>query len=236
MKRIVLLCCVLMAVAVTLSATAPPSITELETPYLALRQSVRFGGVQYAAGVVNYGPVGTPIVIHGVNFGSAGSVVFHGTATPVPYSTGDPTSISVSVPNGATTGTIVVTANALNSNAVPFIVTVGNYSASCSQTPLPPPAPVIASLTPSSGPVGTSVTITGSNFGATQGASTVAVAGLAATVVSWKATSIIIWVPNSTPTGSLAPVTVTVANQPSNAVGFNVPTVPTPDPNCTLTQ
>ncbi len=42
-------------------------------------------------------------------------------------------------------------------------------------------APYISGLSVSSGPVGTSVTITGTNFGATQGSSTVKFNGTAAT-------------------------------------------------------
>src|SRR6266699_2026123 len=52
-------------------------------------------------------------------------------------------------------------------------------------------APSITSLTPASGAVGTSVTIAGANFGATQGTSTVTFNGTAATPTSWSATSIV---------------------------------------------
>ena len=48
-------------------------------------------------------------------------------------------------------------------------------------------APSITSLSPTSGAVGASVTITGTNFGSTQGASTVAFNGTAATLTSWSA-------------------------------------------------
>src|SRR6267378_476088 len=60
----------------------------------------------------------------------------------------------------------------------------------------PPPAPGILKLSPLSGFPGTSVTITGVNFGATQGASTVTFNGVAATTVTnWSDTSITAIVP-----------------------------------------
>jgi Bacterial Ig-like domain (group 3)/IPT/TIG domain len=83
-------------------------------------------------------------------------------------------------------------------------------------------APSITSLTPNSGPVGTSVTIAGANFGATQGTSTVTFNGTAATVASaanWSATSIVVPVPTGATTG---PVVVTVGGAASNGVTFTV--------------
>ena len=52
--------------------------------------------------------------------------------------------------------------------------------------------PTMTSLSPTSGAVGTSVTITGTNFGATQGTSTVTFNGTTATPTSWSATSIVV--------------------------------------------
>jgi len=45
------------------------------------------------------------------------------------------------------------------------------------------PSPTITNIWPTSGPVGTSVTITGTGFGSTQGASTVAFGGVLATAI-----------------------------------------------------
>jgi len=64
---------------------------------------------------------------------------------------------------GATTGNVVVTVGGVASNGVSFTVTA--------------PGPSITSLNPTSGLVGASVTITGANFGATQGTSTVTFSG-----------------------------------------------------------
>jgi Bacterial Ig domain/IPT/TIG domain/Putative collagen-binding domain of a collagenase len=85
-----------------------------------------------------------------------------------------------------------------------------------------PPQANIASLSPTSGVIGTSVTITGANFGATQGTSTVKFNGTTATPTSWSATSIIAPVPAGTTTGN---VVVTVGGAASNGMSFTV----TPD-------
>ena len=81
------------------------------------------------------------------------------------------------------------------------------------------PSPSITSLTPASGTVGTSVTIAGTNFGATQGASTVKFNGTMGTPTSWSATSIVVSVPSGVTTGN---VTVTVGGVTSNSVSFDV--------------
>jgi hypothetical protein len=94
----------------------------------------------------------------------------------------------------------------------------GNYD-SLTIVPTPVAAPAISSLSTTSGPVGTSVTVTGSNFGATQGASTVTFNGTVATPSSWSATSIAVPVPAAATTG---PVVVTVNGQASNSVTFTV--------------
>src|SRR5260370_38533461 len=82
-----------------------------------------------------------------------------------------------------------------------------------------PPAPSIARLNPVSGVVGTAVTISGANFGATQGTSTVTFNGIAATVTSWSSTSIVAPVPVGATTGN---VVVTVGGVASNGVSFMV--------------
>src|SRR5712691_421552 len=87
-----------------------------------------------------------------------------------------------------------------------------------------PPAPSIASLNPVSGVIGTSVTLTGTNFGATQGTSTATFNGIAATVTSWSATSVVVLVPAGATTGN---VVVTVGSVASNGVSYMV-TIPAP--------
>jgi hypothetical protein len=115
------------------------------------------------------GVVGTCVTITGTNFGSTkgtSTVTFNGTAaTPTSWSA---TSVVAPVPTGATTGSVVVTVSNHASNGVTFTLT-----------------PSITSLSTSSGAVGASVTITGANFGSTQGTSTVKFNGTTATPSSW---------------------------------------------------
>jgi IPT/TIG domain-containing protein len=152
------------------------------------------------------GTVGTSVTITGANFGTtqgSSTVTFNGTAATV--TSWSATSIATIVPTGATTGNVVITVGGQASNAVSFTVTAAGLS--------------ITGLNPTAGPVGTSVTITGTNFGATQGTSTVAFNGTAATVTSWSATNIVTTVPAGATTGT---VVVSVGGQNSNGVTFTV--------------
>jgi hypothetical protein len=80
--------------------------------------------------------------------------------------------------------------------------------------------PIITSLSTNSGPVGTSVTITGNNFGTQQGTSTVTFNGTAAAAASsWSNTSITVTVPTGATSGN---VVVTVNGLASNGVNFTV--------------
>src|SRR5262249_15227706 len=90
------------------------------------------------------------------------------------------------------------------------------------------PAPSISSISPTSGIVGTAVTITGTNFGSSQGSGTVSFNGAVATVTSWSATSIQATVPSTASTGNVIVFasgvnsngkTVTVAPQITNLWG-----------------
>ena len=155
------------------------------------------------------GAVGASVTVTGTNFGATkgtSTVTFNGTtATPTTWSA---TSIVVPVPAGATTGNVVVTVGGVASNGVAFTVL---------------PTPSVTSLAPTSGAVGASVTITGTNFGATQGTSTVTFNGTAATPTTWSATSIVVPVPAGATTGN---VVVTVGGLASNGVAFTVGTPP----------
>jgi hypothetical protein len=164
----------------------------------------------------NSGLIGASVTIAGANFGAtqgSSTIKFNGTAaTPTSWSA---TSLAAPVPAGATTGNVVVTVGGVSSNGVNFSVTV--------------PTPQINSLNPTSGLVGTSVTIAGSNFGATQGTNTVKFNGTTAAPKSWSASSIVASVPTGATTGN---VVVTVSGVASNGVSFTVqadttpPTVP----------
>jgi hypothetical protein len=80
--------------------------------------------------------------------------------------------------------------------------------------------PSISGISPAAGPVGTLVTINGSNFGASQGSSTVTFNGTGAvTVLSWSASSITVAVPAGATTGN---VVVTVSGVASSGTSFTV--------------
>jgi len=111
---------------------------------------------------------------------------------------------------GTRNGSITITDNAGGS---PQIVTLTGTGASSAT------APSITGLSPTSGPVGTAVTIAGSGFGASQSSSTVKFNGTTATPTSWSATSIVAPVPSAATPGS---VVVTVGGVASNGVNFAV--------------
>src|SRR5207253_1788636 len=77
----------------------------------------------------------------------------------------------------------------------------------------------ITNLSVTSGLVGTSVTITGTNFGAAQGTSTVTFNDTEAPPTSWSATSIVVHVPSGATTGN---VVVNANGVSSNGINFTV--------------
>jgi phage tail sheath protein FI len=154
------------------------------------------------------GPVGSQLTVTGVNFGTTtGTITFNGTAgTPTTWSN---TSIVLNVPAGATTGNVVVTAGGNASNDVTFVV--GSV-------------PVITALSEPAGPVGSTLTISGVNFGTSQGSSTVTFNGTSAGAAGvWGNNSIQVTVPVGATTGNVA---VTVSGAAGNGMPFVVGTVP----------
>jgi RHS repeat-associated protein len=149
------------------------------------------------------GPAETSVTITGTNFGStqgSSTVAFNGTtATPTSWSNSQVVAL---VPSGAGSGNVVVTVSGVASNGLNFAV-----------------APGITSLSPPSGAISSSVTITGTAFGATQGSSTVTFNGVSASPTSWSATSIVLPVPVGAATGN---VVVTVGGLASSGVDFGV--------------
>lgn len=153
------------------------------------------------------GPINTMVTVSGANFGNpqgTGTIKFNGVSgVPTSWSS---SAIVVPVPVGATTGPVVVSAGGSVGNGPTFTVTAG---------------PSIAQLSPTTGAPGTSVTITGTNFGVTQGSSIVRFNGRTAAITSWGATSIQATAPVGLTTG---PVTVTVSGQTSNGLTFTAVT------------
>jgi len=152
------------------------------------------------------GTGGTSVTITGSLFGSpqgTSTVTFNGqTATPSTWATGK---IVVPAPTGVTTGNVVVTVNGIASNGVQFTAN-----------------PIISSLSPTSGGIGTAVTIAGANFGSTT--STVTFNGTAATPSGWSVTSIVVPVPSGATTGSV--VVKTSGGIASNGTTFTLNSAP----------
>ena len=105
------------------------------------------------------------------------------------------TSITALVPSTATSGPVTVTVDGVTSGGVSFTVLE---------------ALSITSISQSGGPVGTTVIVTGTGFGATQSNSTLSFYGANATVTSWSDTQITATVPLMCSSG---PVSVGVAEE-----------------------
>ena len=104
------------------------------------------------------------------------------------------------------------------------VLSVGMFIVSCSSddngTTTPTPTkPTISGFTPSSGPVGTQVTINGTNFSATAASNTVKIGATTATVSAATATKLTISVPQGAATGA---VSVAVGGQTVTGNTFTV--------------
>jgi len=140
------------------------------------------------------GPVGTPVTLNGVNLAASGfpsSTSFNGVAAT---QINTPTSISTMVPPGATSGPITVRRGCLIVNTANFNVTTST-------------GPIISSFSPSSGPIGTTVTITGTNFSATPASNIVYFGATRATVTVATATQLTVTVPSG---ATYEPISVNV--------------------------
>lgn len=126
---------------------------------------------------------------------------------------------SASFAAGQTSIPFTVTAVASGSTTV--TVTLNGVSAA-SQVTVTPPPPTIASFTPTSGPVGTTVTITGTNFVNVQ---TVTFNGVAAIFTITSATTITAVVPTGATTGKI--VVSDSAGTAQSATNFTVLPSPT---------
>lgn len=149
------------------------------------------------------GIVGTQIAISGSNFGaSQGQIAIGG--QPMTVSSWNDTSILASILPGAASGNLVVTTSAgLSSSGTSFTV-----------------LPAISTIFPASGLVGTQVTVTGSGFGAIQGAGQIRIGGQAMTVSSWSDTGIVAAISTGAVTGNV--VVTTDAGFSSNGTNFAV--------------
>ena len=151
------------------------------------------------------GASGTPVNISGTNFYNISSISFNGTSASIPTSF-TPLSFDTSVPSGATTGLISIDVNGITLTTSIFTVL---------------PTPTILNFSPTSGAIGATISINGSNFGSTP---SVTFNGVAAIVNSSNATSISVTVPTGASTGKISISTngITI----TSATDFNV--LPTP--------
>ncbi|MGH2518660.1 MAG: IPT/TIG domain-containing protein, partial [Chloroflexota bacterium] len=164
------------------------------------------------------GPVGTSVNVSGSGLTGATSVTLNGQTAA--FVVASDTSLSLTVPSGASTGAIgVTTPSGMATSATDFTVTV--------TPPPPPPAPpAISGFSPTSGPVGTVLTLTGTGF---TGATSVRFNGTAATAYTVaSATRITATVPAGATSG---PISVTTPNgSATSAASFTVTITPPPPP------
>jgi len=150
------------------------------------------------------GLVGTTVTITGTNLTNATSVKLNGTTAVV--STNSATQITTKVPSGATTGTFsVTTAGGTGTAATNFTVTI--------------PAPTITGFNPTSGPVGTSIIVAGTNL---TGATAFTLNGSAAPITGNTSTQIAVTVPAGATSGKLS--VTTLGGTATSANNFTVNT------------
>jgi hypothetical protein len=174
------------------------------TPAPAPQPAAAQASYVYPAG----GNPGTRVTIYGRGFGSsAGQVMFNGVAGQIVF--WYDTLIGVNVPSGATSGALKVrSAGGGESNALQFTVNAGDPAAT---------QPQLVYCSPAAGAVGTQVSVIGRNLGSTPGA--VSFNGVAASVVNWTSSAVVVIVPQGATTGQ---VKVQTGGGTSNGVGFTV--------------
>lgn len=142
------------------------------------------------------GPIGTTVTINGQNFSDqlTGNAVKFGSVASV-VSAATTTTLTVAVPTGATTGKISVTTG----------TTTATSSADFTVSNLSPP--VISNFSPASGPIGTTVTITGQNFSGQLTGNAVKFGNVVAVVSAATTTTLTVAVPASATTGKISVTT-----------------------------
>jgi len=179
------------ASATSIQATAPAGVTTgplsvTTAGGTATSSSSFIAAPTIASFTPTSGGAGTVVTITGTNFSGASAVKFNGVAAA--FSVASATSIQTTAPTGVTTG--------------PLSVTTPGGTATSSSSFIG--APTIASFAPASGPAGTVVTITGTNFA---GATAVKFNGVSATFSVPSATSIQTTAQTGVTTGPLSVTT-----------------------------
>ncbi len=137
------------------------------------------------------GPVGTSVTLSGANLSGATAVTLAGKAAS--FTVVSSSQVRATVPAGATSGSFAVTTPGGTATSGQFTVVVPAT-----------PAPSISGLSPYSGPVGTSVTISGSNLGAV---TSVTLGGQLVPYVVMSGSQIVASVPPGAKSGSFAVIT-----------------------------
>jgi hypothetical protein len=134
-----------------------------------------------------YGAPYSVVYLTGTNFGTSkgsSTVTFNGIAAPV-YHWVD-TDILTTVPGNGSTGNLVVTVGGKASNAIPFTVL---------------PMPKLTGISPTSGPVGAVVTISGENLLDFENKGTVTFNGKSLPIFSQSSTALTVEIPTGAVTG-----------------------------------
>ncbi len=152
------------------------------------------------------GAVGSSVVITGTNFGCATSVQFG--AVGATFVVNSATQITATVPTGATTNLVHVT-------------TTGGGPANSTTNFTVVAGATITSFAPTSGNVGTSVTITGTNL---LGVTSVKFNGITAVFTTSTATSVTATVPSGATTGKIT--VTTPGGTATSLTDFTVTTAP----------
>lgn len=157
------------------------------------------------------GVLGTIVAIEGTGFSSTEAdniVEFNGVAATVNSATSD--QLQVTVPYGATTGTISISVN----NET--VLTTGNFTV---------PKPTITSFSPEQGTAGTEVVIVGTNFSPSVENNVVEFNGASALIIDAEATQLTVNVPEEATSGK---ITVSVGGQEVESTDdFVIPAAPT---------
>gem|GEM_PF-1923258 len=161
------------------------------------------------------GTVGSGVTISGTNFTGATAVTFNNASAT--FTVTSATTIQAIVPTGATSGTLSVSTPA------------GTATSSSAFTVINPPT--IGSFSPTSGTVGTSVTISGTNF---TGATAVTFNNASATFTVTSATTIQTTVPSAATTGPLS--VVTPGGTATTTSSFTVQMAPPSQVNLTVSK
>ncbi len=180
---------------------------------LAVPSALADAGPHVTSFTPTCGPVGTNVDVNGNNFQGATHVTFNGVEAS--FIVQSEHLIKTTVPTGATTGKIgVVSPQGSDTSSTDFTV-----SSSCA------PTPTISSFSPTSGPVGTSVTINGANL---TGATAVTFGGVSAPTfsVNGTGTRITAIVPSGAVTGKIT--VTTPGGTATSATNFTVTGVAAP--------